>query len=133
MRRIMLVLLLLTGGLSYGEQMTVYMAQKGILEGAEQSRFRFRGYIAPDYDPKAAKDIDYAAIREASKKAEGENLYETNQEEEMPKIQAVYEQISPRRGKRRGPRNRYQLGLGPESGGYVSYRHTRRLSNYRRE
>ena len=94
MRQIMLVLLLLTGGLSYGEQMTVYMAQKGILEGAEQPRFRFRGYIAPGYGLKSATDIDYAAIRGVSKQAEGENWYETNQEEEMPKIQAVYEQIS---------------------------------------
>ena len=75
MRRIMLVLLLLTGGFSYGEQVTVYTAQKGTLEGAEQTRFIFRGYIAPDYDPKAAMDIDYSAIR-VSKQAKGENLYE---------------------------------------------------------
>ena len=60
----MLILLFSTGGLSYGES-GFYTAQNGLFEGAEQSRFRFRGYIAADgYNPKNPKmleDIDYSA------------------------------------------------------------------------
>ena len=98
MRQIMLILLFSAGGMSYGES-GFYTAQNGFFEGAEQPRFKLRGYITPPdgYNPKNPKvleDIDYPAPKRALGQAEWNNLLETDRKKEMLEIQAVYEKMS---------------------------------------
>ena len=103
MRRIMLILLFSTGGLSYGEQVRIYTIQKGILEGTEQPRFRFRGYIAPDgYNPTTLEDIYGVAVKRVFEQMEWGKLPESDRVKEMSGIQAVYEKMSSNREKGTG-------------------------------